>query len=155
MDILRKDREMEKSIPPGAERLRDERIATTLSEDTQFSGNLKFDKTLKIEGKFKGDLTSSGTLIIGKSGQVEAEISVGSMIVEGKVSGNVVAEDLVDLRSTAQLFGDVTASKLKIEEGVVFVGHADVQPKGNRGTGGKPGEQSKPTQTKKEGNQTG
>ncbi len=118
---------------PNLDRGRDDRVATTLSEDTEFTGNLKFERTLKIEGKFKGDLTSTGTLIVGRTGQVEAEIKVGAIIVEGKISGNITAAELVDLRSTAQLHGDVTAGKIKIEEGVVFVGRADIQPQTNRG----------------------
>ena len=132
MDILRKERD--DVMLPTPERRGDDRVATTLSEDTEFSGNLKFDRTLKIEGRFKGDLTSTGTLIVGKTGSVEAEIKVGSIIVEGKIAGNITAEELVDLRSSAEVRGDVTAGRIKIEEGVLFVGKADVQAKAARGS---------------------
>lgn len=106
--------------------------ATTLGEDTEFSGTLSFGNSLKIEGKFQGDLTSSGHLIVGGSGQVRAEIKVGSLTVEGKLTGNIKAKDTVDLQSTAEVFGDVNASKIKIEEGVVFVGKADIKPKDSK-----------------------
>ncbi|MFH1741581.1 MAG: polymer-forming cytoskeletal protein [bacterium] len=145
MDILRSDRE--KSFPssqqssqqapvssPQAPRPRDEQAFTTLGEDTQFKGTLKFKNTLKIEGTFEGDISSDGHLVIGKTGRVKAEIKVGSSIVEGKVNGNITAKDVIDLRSTGELIGDIQASKLKIEEGVVFVGKADVQPVDRRTT---------------------
>lgn len=103
-------------------------VGTTLGEDTEFSGTLKFGKSLKIEGKFRGDLTSPGLLIVGQSGQVRAEVNVGSATVEGKLTGNIGATDLVDLRSTAEVFGDINAAKIKIEEGVVFVGKAEIRP---------------------------
>jgi cytoskeletal protein CcmA (bactofilin family) len=149
VDILRSDRE--KSFPATqstaqpptpasptvpSPRPRDEQAYTTLGEDTQFKGTLKFKNTLKIEGAFEGDIATDGYLIIGKTGRVKAEIKVGSSIVEGKVNGNITAKDVIDLRSTAELFGDIQASKLKIEEGVVYVGKADVQPAERRSTVG-------------------
>jgi len=133
VDILRNERSGQPSSqpqsPPAAAPKRfDENPYTTLGEDTQFEGTLRFKDGLKIEGKFNGDISSEGILIIGKTGHVTAEIAVGSIIVEGKVTGNIVANELVELRSSAELRGDITASKLKIEEGVIFVGKSDVQP---------------------------
>lgn len=143
MDILRSDRE--KSFPSGqqssqpapaapapAAKQREEQAYTTLGEDTQFKGTLKFKNTLKVEGKFEGDISTDGSLIIGKTGQVKAEIKAGNTVVEGKVNGNITAKDVVELRSTAELVGDIQASKLKIEEGVIFVGKADIQPADRR-----------------------
>jgi cytoskeletal protein CcmA (bactofilin family) len=106
---------------------------TTLGKDTEFQGTLRFKEGLRIEGRFNGDISSEGHLIVGKTGEVTAEISVGSIIVEGKVNGNIIASDLVELRSTAEMRGDITAAKMKIEEGVIFVGKADVQPGNSKG----------------------
>ena len=100
---------------------------TTLGEDTEFSGTLKFGNSLKIEGKFQGDLASPGHLIVGRSGEVRAEVKVGSVTIEGKLTGNIHAKDLVDLRSTAEVFGDIKASKIKIEEGVVLMGKTQIK----------------------------
>ncbi len=128
VDVVKKDRDDEVFGP--IRREREEEAATTLGEDTEFSGTMKFGKTLKVLGKFEGDLSSEGALIIGRTGQVKAEIKVGSVIIEGKVTGNITASDLIDLRSTAELTGDIQSAKLKIEEGVLFVGRSDVRPKG-------------------------
>jgi len=135
VDILRNERTTPANAPvqpaPVFQR-RDEQPYTTLGKDTEFEGTLKFKEGLRIEGKFNGDISSEGHLIIGKTGEVTAEISVGSIVVEGKITGNIQANDLVELRSQAELRGDIKAAKLKIEEGVIFIGKSDVQPQNLR-----------------------
>lgn len=147
MDILRNERTGQ--APQGeTQRVTNENPYTTLGKDTEFEGTLKFKEGLKIEGRFKGDITSEGNLIIGKTGEVNAEIKVGSIIVEGKINGNIEASDLIEFRSTAEMRGDIKASKLKIEEGVVFVGKSDVQAGRGGGGGGSP--QQQPQQPKQD-----
>jgi cytoskeletal protein CcmA (bactofilin family) len=99
---------------------------TFLGSDVEFKGSLKFGGELRINGKFEGEISSSGTVHVGPQGDVKAEIMVGSAVVEGKVNGNIRAGDRVELRSTAQMMGDITASKMIVEEGVVFVGRCEV-----------------------------
>lgn len=142
MDILRNERTgqsptSQSGSAPASQNpnKRDEHPYTTLGKDTEFEGTLKFKEGLRIEGNFKGDIASEGFLIIGETGDVTAEISVGSIVVEGKVTGNIHASNLIELRSSAEMRGDITASKLKIEEGVVFIGKSDVQPRGGQSSG--------------------
>ncbi len=138
MDILRQDADKKFPSPPSGggqgPSKAPEAAMTTLGEDTEFKGTLKFKHSLKIEGKFEGDINTDGHLIVGRTGNVKAEIRAGSLVIEGKVNGNIQAGDLIDLRSTAEVHGDITASKLKIDEGVIFVGKTDVQPKERRST---------------------
>ncbi len=101
---------------------------TNLCSDVEIKGSIMFKDYLRLDGKFEGDIQSGGTLIVGENGVVKAEIQVGNLIVEGKIYGNVVATDKLELRSTAQLFGDIKATRLVIAEGVVFVGKSDVNP---------------------------
>ena len=123
MDMMNK-----KVTEPDYSPLSSDQAGTTLGDDTEFNGTLKFGNSLKIEGKFQGDLSSPGHLIIGRSGEVRAEVKVGSVTVEGKLTGNIHAKDLVDLRSTAEIFGDIKASKIKIEEGVILRGKTEIKP---------------------------
>lgn len=101
---------------------------TNLCSDVEFKGAISFKDFLRLDGKFEGELHSPGTLIIGENGVVKAEINVGNVIVEGKVYGNIAAQDKIELRGNAQLFGDIRATRLVISEGVVFVGKSDVNP---------------------------
>ncbi len=127
--MLRKERNsVTDSYPTYEEREGRPEIATTLGPDTTFKGTLTFEKPLKIDGTFEGELHTNGYLIVGKSGKVEADLNVGESRIEGKVSGNVNAESRVELAPTAVLHGDIKASRLAIEEGATFVGHCDVNP---------------------------
>lgn len=99
---------------------------TVISPDAEFKGSLKFKDSLRIDGSFEGEIDSQGTLFVGKSGIVKAEIHVGNIIVEGKIEGNVTCDDKIELRSTAKMFGDIQAARLTIAEGVNIVGKCSV-----------------------------
>jgi len=86
-------------------------------------GDIAFSDRLQVDGKTSGQLTSdSGTLIIGESGQVEAQIDVGVCVVHGTVHGNLVAKSKLEIRKTGRVHGDVITPVLLVEEGAVFNG---------------------------------
>jgi len=86
-------------------------------------GDIAFSDRLQVDGKTSGKLTSdSGTLIIGESGQVEAQIDVGVCVVHGTVHGNLVAKSKLEIRKTGRVHGDVITPVLLVEEGAVFNG---------------------------------
>ena len=99
-----------------------------LSSDVEIHGTLKFGGELTFEGKIEGDITSDGSLQLGDSTVVNGKVNVNSIVVRGKVNGNVTAKDTIEIKAKAELFGDIKASKLVIEEGVTFVGRTEVNP---------------------------
>jgi cytoskeletal protein CcmA (bactofilin family) len=99
-----------------------------LTSDVEIKGNLKFAGELTFEGKLEGEIQSDGTLNLGDSAVINGNINAQTVIVRGRVNGNIVAKDKIDLKSKAELFGDIRASKLVIEEGVTFVGKTEVNP---------------------------
>ena len=99
-----------------------------LNSDVEIKGNLKFAGELTFEGKLEGEINSDGTLHLGDSAVVTGNINVGSVIVRGKINGNVTAKDKIDIKAKTELFGDIRASKLVIEEGITFVGKTEVNP---------------------------
>jgi cytoskeletal protein CcmA (bactofilin family) len=103
-----------------------EPIATTLGRETNFSGTMRFQRSLKIEGTFQGKIVSGGFLYIGEAAEVHADISVGSVVVGGMVRGNIEARERVELLPSARLYGDVRTAKLKIADGVVFDGKCEM-----------------------------
>ena len=125
MNVLNKDKEPQTGFMRSGS---DDQVATTLGADTEFNGTLKFGKTLKIEGKFEGSLSSPGRLIVARTGEVKAEIKVGNITVEGKVDGNIITQELIELKGSAELNGDISAARLSMEDGVVFVGRAEIRP---------------------------
>ena len=99
-----------------------------LSSDVEIKGNLKFSGELTFEGKLDGEIQTEGTLHLGDSAAVNGNITAQTVIVRGKVNGNIHAKDKVEIKSKAELFGDIRASKLVIEEGVTYVGKTEVNP---------------------------
>ena len=94
-----------------------------LGKTTRFSGTLKFNSTLCIQGFFKGTIDAAGDLIVDKDAVVDADyITVSSLTVYGSVIGTVQAMDKVDMMSGAKVQGDVSAARLRIADGVLFDG---------------------------------
>lgn len=108
-----------------------EENVTHLTTDVEIKGTIKFDKVMKIDGKFEGEMiTNEGELVVGKAGIVKANVKVKNAIIAGRVDGNIIAFEKVELKQKAQLIGDLQARTLIIEEGVVFVGKCNVNPEG-------------------------
>jgi len=99
-----------------------------LNSDVELKGTLKFSGELTFDGKLDGDINSDGTLNLGDNAVVKGNLNVNSAIMRGKVNGNVAAKEKIDLKSKTELFGDIRAPKLVIEEGVTFVGKSEVNP---------------------------
>jgi cytoskeletal protein CcmA (bactofilin family) len=99
-----------------------------LASDVEIKGNLKFSGELTFEGKLDGDIQTDGTLNLGDSAVVNGNINAQSVIVRGKITGNITAKEKIDIKTKAELFGDIRAAKLAVEEGVTFVGKTEVNP---------------------------
>ena len=99
-----------------------------LSSDVEIKGNLKFSGELTLEGKLEGEITTDGILHLGETGAINGNLNVNSVVVRGKINGNIIAKDKIEIKSKAEVFGDVRAAKLVIEEGVTFVGKTEVNP---------------------------
>lgn len=98
-----------------------------LGRGSEFDGKLAFEGTVRIDGTFTGEITTSDTLIVGEGAKVTAEIACGTLLVHGEVSGNVKATHSVELHKPARVKGDVTTPSLMIERGVVFNGKAQME----------------------------
>lgn len=94
----------------------------TLGEGSEFEGKLKFEGTVCIDGKFKGEINSAGTLIIGAGAEVEGEIVVDSCLIVGKLNGNITASTKLEMHTPAIVKGNVSSPILIIQEGVTFDG---------------------------------
>src|SRR5260370_38867495 len=100
----------------------------TLNSDVEVKGTLKFSGELTFDGKLDGDIQSEGSLTLGDNAVVKGNINVNTVVIRGKVNGNVTAKEKIDIKTKTELFGDIRAPKLVIEEGVTFVGKSDSNP---------------------------
>ncbi|WP_305045502.1 bactofilin family protein [Geoalkalibacter sp.] len=97
-------------------------IKAFLGPGSQFEGNMTFTEIVRLDGLFRGEIHSQDTLIVGQSGELQAEIKVGTLILSGKLKGNVTADIRVELRAPAEVEGNIATPVLTVEEGVVFNG---------------------------------
>jgi cytoskeletal protein CcmA (bactofilin family) len=99
-----------------------------LNSDVEVKGTLKFSGELTFDGKLEGDINSEGSLQLGDNAVVKGNINVNNVVVRGKINGNINAKEKIDIKTKAELFGDIRSPKLVIEEGVTFVGKTEVNP---------------------------
>ena len=102
-------------------------IRAFLGEGTSFIGTLQFEGTVRLDGRFEGEVSGADLLIIGQSAAVRAEIQVGSLTVSGRVEGNIVARKRVELLATAQVTGSVKTPALVVSEGAVLNGTCEMR----------------------------
>ncbi len=98
-------------------------LTAFIDEGSEIEGKYTFSGTVMLNGRFRGEIVSNDTLIVGEKGVVNAAIRAGVVLVSGEVVGNVSASERVELRGSARMYGDVEAPVVVIEEGVLFEGH--------------------------------
>lgn len=103
-------------------------IKNILSSDVEIKGSIKFQNELIIDGKIEGEIISAGILTVGENAEIRGEIKTKSVTVLGKVHGNITVDERCELKTRAQLIGDLKAARLMIEEGATFVGKSEVTP---------------------------
>ena len=101
---------------------RDE-INAFLGKNTEFEGKLSFTGAVRIDGRFKGEIVSDGTLIVGESAHVDSDVHISRIIISGEFRGNIFAETRVEIHAPGRVFGNLQAPVVVIDEGVVFEGN--------------------------------
>ncbi len=97
-------------------------IDTILAEDIDFEGVLTFQKPLMVKGRFKGEIKASSDLYVGEKAEVTAKIEANRVSAKGRIQGDIVARNRIELFSTAQVDGDLISPDLIIESGCRYNG---------------------------------
>lgn len=103
-------------------------VTAILDHGSHFEGKLSFEGTVQISGYFKGEIFTKDTIIINEGASIFAQIEADTIIISGKVEGNLFARRRVIMHPPATFKGTVTSPSLRIDEGVVFEG-ASYMPK--------------------------
>lgn len=98
-----------------------------LGRGSEFEGKLTFEGTVRIDGKFTGSIVTADVLVVGEGARISAEITCGTIIVHGEISGNIRAKTSVELHHPAKVHGNVETPSLMIEKGVLFEGQAKME----------------------------
>lgn len=103
------------------ERLHD-KVDTIVGAGTLFVGDIHVKGTLRIDGRVEGKVISSGDVVVGETGALEAEVRGRSIKLAGTLKGNAFASGTLELASTGKLYGDIEVGKVVISDGAVFQG---------------------------------
>jgi cytoskeletal protein CcmA (bactofilin family) len=107
-------------------KIKDE-INAFLGRDTEFEGKFSFTGAVRVDGKISGEIFSNGTLIVGESAVIKAQIHVAHIIISGEVHGDILAEKKIEITVPGKLFGNIKTPKLVLEEGVIFEGNCKMK----------------------------
>ncbi len=91
-----------------------------LAKGTVVEGSIRCDNDLRIDGTIKGKLTCQSKVIIGPTGAVEGEIKCQNAVIEGRFKGNLHVSELLNVRETAEVDGEITTNKLLVQSGARF-----------------------------------
>lgn len=98
-----------------------------LGKDTEFEGKLSFQGSVRIDGRFKGEIFSDGTLMVGESAVIESDIQISHIIVNGEIRGNIRADKRIEIHAPGKVFGNIQSPVVLIEEGVIFEGNCSMK----------------------------
>jgi cytoskeletal protein CcmA (bactofilin family) len=103
--------------------IKDGRLSGFVGHGTSLTGDTNFQMMLRVDGHLQGTITSdSGTLLVGTTGQVDANVAVASANVNGTINGDILATEKIHLGRTARVVGNIQTPKIVIEEGAVIEG---------------------------------
>ena len=100
---------------------------TLIAANTTFDGKIKTDGSIRIDGKFVGDINAKANAAVGLTGSVDGTLSARTITVAGKISGTVIAAEKLVLEAKSVLQGDIRAAKLVVDEGAMFDGKCDMK----------------------------
>lgn len=98
-------------------------LNTIIGKGSSIDGTLKVDSTLRVDGRVKGNVTTSDSLVIGKDGMINGDVVVRNAIIGGKLKGKLTASGKVVLEAKSEFKGELKTTKLVIDEGAVFEGN--------------------------------
>jgi cytoskeletal protein CcmA (bactofilin family) len=119
-------------------------ITTILGKGSEFDGKLNFEGTLRIEGKFSGEIKSDAVLVVDEGADVKAEIDVGTIVIKGQVNGNIRAKQSVEIQQPGKMYGNINTPALTIEKGVIFEGACKMESLSNKPVFTAPEKNNKP-----------
>jgi len=118
-----------------------------ISIGTDITGDIKSNGDIRIDGSLTGNLITKGKVVIGTTGKVKGEVNCKNSEVAGIIDGKITVGQLLNLKASSKIYGDIVTSKLSIEPGAVFSGNCKMSDTDNNATAGifKEKEPEKPT----------
>ena len=127
------------------ERVKAAGSTSLLSKKVNIVGEIQGNEDLHVEGRFKGSIKITGNIFVGPTGVVEADVEANNIIIQGKINGNVLARQQLEIQSAGELIGDCSAQSIDIREGAIFEGRSNMlRPKTSPAVSSQPGTKAHP-----------
>lgn len=111
-----------------------------ISNGTDITGDIKSTGDIRIDGTLSGNLATKGKVVIGPTGKVKGEVVCKNSEVSGTIEGKITVTQLLILKASSKILGDIVTSKLSIEPGAMFTGNCKMSENVNNGGAGTPKE---------------
>jgi len=121
-----KNKNQEKTRPQGNTAPASSGATNTLTAGTSVEGTINANNDIRIDGHLKGVLNCKGRVIIGPQGNIEGDINCQNAIVEGKFSGNLKVSEILTVKESASIEGEIQTGKLNIQPGAMFNGNCSM-----------------------------
>ncbi len=93
-----------------------------ISEGTLIKGDVSASGDIRIDGELVGNINAKGRLVIGPQGKVDGEINCNNIEISGYIKGKITVSELLTMKASARIYGDIIAGKLSVEPGSLFTG---------------------------------
>src|SRR5712692_1257007 len=104
----------------------EDEVIAFVGRGVEFKGVITYNGTVRIDGRLDGEIHTEGVLVVGEDAVISAQVTAGTVISRGRITGDIVASGKVRLLAPAVLNGSVKAPLLSIEEGVLFNGSLEM-----------------------------
>ncbi len=124
-----------------------------IGQGTTIKGDINSDGDIRIDGSLKGNIISKGKVVVGTTGNIKGEINCKNTDISGKIEGKIVVSELLSLKSTANIIGDIITNKLAIEPGTKFSGTCNMNESSLTDAQKREGRREEKPERKEEGKQ--
>jgi len=98
------------------------KLPNMIGSGTKIFGNIETNGDIRIDGEIEGNILSKGKVVVGSDGKVQGEVNCCNAEISGILEGRILVSELLSLKSSSKLFGDIETAKLTIEPGAIFTG---------------------------------
>jgi cytoskeletal protein CcmA (bactofilin family) len=110
-----------------------------LSKEVKIEGDIQGNEDLQVDGQLKGSVKLAGDIFVGPTGIIEADVEADNVVIQGQITGNVLARKQLQIQSSGKLLGDCIAQTIDIKEGALFEGRSKMIKSSAASAGTKPG----------------
>lgn len=103
-------------------------VSAFVGEGVEFKGTITYEGTVRIDGQLDGEIHTKGVLLVGQGAVITAKVEAGTVISQGRIVGDIIARDKIQLKAPAVVDGSVRTPSLSMEEGVLFNGSCEMGP---------------------------